>query len=77
MLQNKTLKTVFKTAVGLVLFIWVSYALYHQIRQQADLQQSINNLMLNWSQEGYSLFIIVFTLMLVNYSIEAKNGSSC
>lgn len=72
MLQNKTLKTVFKTAVGLVLFIWVSYALYHQIRQQADLQQSINNLMLNWSQEGYSLFIIVFTLMLVNYSIEAK-----
>ncbi|MBK7763423.1 MAG: flippase-like domain-containing protein [Bacteroidetes bacterium] len=72
MLQNKTLKTVFKTAVGLVLFVWVSYALYHQIRQQPNLQQSINSLLLNWSKEGYTLFTAIFLLMIANYSIEAK-----
>lgn len=70
MLQNKNLKIVFKTAFGLILFLWMAYSLYHQIRHQPNLKSTISELEHILSQNGLVGFALVLVLMIANWSIE-------
>lgn len=71
MLQNKNLKIVFKTSIGLILFLWMAYSLYHQIRHQPNLKSTVNELEHILSQNGLTGLAIVLVLMISNWSIEA------
>jgi len=71
MLQNKNFKIVIKTTIGLLLFLWMSYSIYNQIRHQPDLQTTLKELALSWDRAGIYYFILVIVLMILNWSIES------
>jgi len=71
MLQNKTLKVLFTTAFGLLLFLWMSYSLYHQVKQQPNLNEVWHSIILSLSKEGKWSLAVVILLMMLNWSIEA------
>lgn len=71
MLQNKNIKTVFKTAIGLLLFLWIAYSLFNQIKHQPNLSITIQQLLGEWSHGGVIGFGMVIFLMIINWTIEA------
>jgi hypothetical protein len=71
MLQNKNIKIVFKTLIGLLLFLWMGYSLFNQIRHQPNLKNTLTQLVESWSRQGMFYFALVIVLMAVNWLIEA------
>ena len=71
MLQNKTIKYVFITSIGLLLFFWMLYAIIHQIKHQPNLQSTWYQLQHSLSSRGFVYLTTVGLLMLVNWLIEA------
>ncbi|MEN9340374.1 MAG: hypothetical protein RIQ62_1686, partial [Bacteroidota bacterium] len=71
MLQNKTLKAIFTTAFGLLLFLWMSYSLYHQVKQQPNLNEVWHSIILSLSKQGKWSLAVIILLMMLNWSIEA------
>ena len=68
---NKNIKIFINYFFGPLLFIWLSYSIWHQVKNQPDLEQS-------WSQIRHSFnspliwnLFFVLILMIVNWSIEA------
>ena len=74
---KKNTKIFINYFLGPVLFGWVSYSIYHQVRQQPDLEKSwrITRDSLT-SKLGWNL-VAVFLLMLVNWGIEALKWKIC
>ncbi len=70
MLQNKNIKVAFKTAIGLLLFLWMAYSLYNQIKHTANLKTTIQALVHNWNEKGLLALSFVLLLMIVNWTIE-------
>ncbi len=71
MLRNKNSKVIFKTSIGLILFFWMAYALYNQIKHQPNLKSTLNEIAGTWSQTGLFYLLIVLVLMVANWTIEA------
>ncbi len=71
MVLNKNIKKIIKLTLGLILFVWLSYSLYHQIQAQKDLQSALDHLFTDWNTTKVFLLILVFVLMLANWSIES------
>lgn len=71
MLQNKNSKIVFKTSIGLLLFVWMAYSLCNQIKHQPDLNITLRQLSDNVKNEGVFLLGTVLFLMMINWLIEA------
>jgi len=70
-LKNKSIKIIFKSLVGLTLFLWMAYSLYHQVRLQPKLNSTIREIWTVWSAEKWGMLFIVLVLMFLNWSIEA------
>jgi uncharacterized membrane protein YbhN (UPF0104 family) len=71
MVGNKNIKKIIKIVLGSALFLWLSYSIYIQLKNQPDLYEVINELFTNWNSWKYSLLISVLLLMVLNWSIEA------
>lgn len=70
MLQNKNIKFFFKSAIGLILFSWMSYSIYHQIKRQPNLQSTVQDIFLNWDATKIVYISLVFVLMILNWTVE-------
>jgi hypothetical protein len=70
-LKNKNIKLIFKSVIGVCLFVWMAYSLYNQIQRQPDLKSTLYNLYTEWNTEKLALLGSVIMLMLLNWTIEA------
>jgi uncharacterized membrane protein YbhN (UPF0104 family) len=68
--QKKTIRVFINYLLGPLLFIWVSYSIYHQVRQQPGLEQSWLHIRQSFDSPMMWSFVAVILLMLANWSIE-------
>jgi len=72
MFSNKSIKIFLNYWLGPVLFIWLTVALWQQIKQQEDLPQAwLHIRAVLFSSQVWQL-VLVACLMIVNWSIEAR-----
>jgi hypothetical protein len=71
MFKNKSIKLFIKFTLGALLFSWLFYSLFIQISKQSNLKETIVDIFTTWSGFKISFLILVFILMIFNWSIEA------
>ena len=69
---NKWHKNILNYIVGPLLFIWLSYSIYQQVKQQVDVQKSWNIIVASFQDQHRWKLFAVLGLMLVNWGIEAR-----
>jgi len=68
--HNRRFKYFVNYFLGPLLFIWLSYSIFKQIRQQPGLEQSWQHIRDSFYSSRIWLLLAVMLLMLVNWSIE-------
>lgn len=68
---NKNTKTFINYFLGPVLFIWLSWSIYQQIKRQPNLEEAWKNIRDSLQSPMIWNLIAVIFLMIVNWSIEA------
>ena len=68
---NKNIKIFLNYVLGPLLFAWLSYSVFKQIKDQPNLEESWVNIKASFSDARVLNFILVFVLMFVNWSLEA------
>src|SRR4030095_12529578 len=68
---NKNIKIFLNYVLGPLLFIWLSYSVFKQIKDQPHLEESWVSIKASFSDARVLNFILVFVLMFVNWSLEA------
>jgi uncharacterized membrane protein YbhN (UPF0104 family) len=58
-------------AIGIVLFIWLSGVMYRQLLAQPHLQDTLKSFYTNWTWPSMLQIVLVFGLMVLNWSMEA------
>lgn len=72
MLKNKNIKIFLNYWLGPVLFVWLSWSIYRQVKHQPDLQASWNNIRdIAFTTEVWKL-ALAGVLVFVNWGLEAK-----
>ena len=69
---NKNIKIFFNYFFGPVLFVWLSLSIYHQVKNQPDLELSWIKIKYALNGEQSWMFWVVFLLMFLNWGIEAR-----
>ncbi len=68
---NKNIKILINYFLGPLLFIWLSYSIYDQVKHQPDLQGKWQHIRGSFSSPKILNLVAVLLLMLVNWGIEA------
>ena len=68
---NKNIKIFFSYFLGPLLFLWLCWSIYNQVRNQEDLSASWIQIKGSFSSTKVVSFIIVELLMLLNWLTEA------
>jgi len=68
---NKNIKIFLNYVLGPLLFVWLSYSVFKQIKNQPNLEESWVNIKASFTDTRVLNFILVFVLMFVNWSLEA------
>jgi hypothetical protein len=68
---NKNIKIFLNYILGPLLFLWLSYSIIKQIRQQPHLEETWSNIKAAFGDERVINLVLVFLLMFVNWSLEA------
>jgi hypothetical protein len=68
---NKNTKIFLNYVLGPLLFAWLSYSVFKQIKDQPHLEESWVSIKASFSDSRVLNFILVFVLMFVNWSLEA------
>ncbi|HMK20249.1 MAG TPA: lysylphosphatidylglycerol synthase domain-containing protein [Chitinophagaceae bacterium] len=68
---NKNIKIFLNYVLGPLLFAWLSYSVFKQIRNQPNLEESWLNIKASFTDTRVLNFVLVFVLMFVNWSLEA------
>jgi len=68
---NKNIKIFLNYVLGPLLFTWLSYSVFKQIKDQPNLEESWVNIKASFTDIRVFNFILVFVLMFVNWSLEA------
>ncbi len=68
---NKNIKIFLNYVLGPLLFAWLSYSVFKQIKNQQNLEESWMNIKASFTVTRVLNFILVFVLMFVNWSLEA------
>jgi len=68
---NKNIKIFLNYVLGPLLFAWLSYSVFKQIKDQPHLEESWVSIKASFSDSRVLNFILVFVLMFVNWSLEA------
>src|SRR5882724_5009105 len=69
---NKNIKILLNYGLGPVLFIWLSYSIYHQVLRQPHLDQAWDKLRRSFSGDASWKLYTALSLMLVNWGLEAR-----
>ncbi len=69
--RYKNIKIFLNYVLGPLLFGWLSYSVYKQIRDQPHLEESWVGIQSSFTDARVLNFILVFVLMFVNWSLEA------
>lgn len=69
--QNKIIRVFINYFLGPVLFILLSYSIYHQLQQQPDLEKSWQHIRESFNSGMVWNLVAVLVLMLANWIIEA------
>jgi hypothetical protein len=69
---DKKLKIFLNYFVGPVLFVWLSYSIYRQVQQQADVKQSWQLIRSAFQGPQLTKLVLVIILMFLNWGIEAR-----
>ncbi len=69
---SRKLKIFLNYFVGPILFIWLSFSIYHQIKQQGDVQASWQLIKVAFLGKSIWKILFVVLLMFVNWGIEAR-----
>lgn len=70
--MTKQYKNILNYIVGPVLFSWLAWSIFQKIQHQHDVQQSWSMISTSFTGENRWKFLLVVTLMLVNWGIEAR-----
>ena len=68
---NKSIKIFINYFLGPILFAWLSYSIYQQIKHQPDLENSWQMIRTSFGSAKVLLLGATFLLMIVNWGIEA------
>ena len=68
---NKNIKIFLNYVLGPLLFVWLSYSVFKQIKDQPHLEESWVSIKASFTDARVLNFILVFVLMFVNWSLEA------
>src|SRR6187431_667344 len=68
---NKNIKIFLNYVLGPLLFAWLSYSVFKQIKNQPHLEESWVSIKASFSDSRVLNFILVVVLMFVNWSLEA------
>lgn len=68
---SKNTKIILNYVFGVGLFLWLSYAIYHQLKYKNDLSASIAQLKNSVSAHWFAILAVV-VMMFVNWGIEAR-----
>jgi len=68
---NKSITIFINYFLGPLLFVWVSYSIYHQVQRQPDLERSWQAIKISFESPMIVNLAGVFLLMIVNWGIEA------
>src|SRR6185503_17023608 len=68
---NKNIKIFLNYILGPLLFAWLSYSVFKQIKDQPHLEESWLNIKASFTDTRILYFFLVFILMFVNWSLEA------
>ena len=68
---NKNIKIFLNYVLGPLLFAWLSYSVFKQIKNQPHLEESWLNIKASFTDTRVLNFILVIVLMFVNWSLEA------
>ena len=68
---NKNTKIFLNYVLGPLLFAWLSYSVFKQIKDQPHLEESWESIKASFSDSRVLNFILVFVLIFVNWSLEA------
>jgi uncharacterized membrane protein YbhN (UPF0104 family) len=71
MKPNKSIKIFFNYFLGPLMFVWVSYSIYHQVQRQPNLETSWQTIRESFGSPMIFNLVAVFLLMIVNWGIEA------
>lgn len=69
--KNKSIKNLIKAFIGMILFLWMSYSIYHQLQRQNDLQETLKSIYTEWGSTKILLSVLVLSLMPINWLVEA------
>jgi Lysylphosphatidylglycerol synthase TM region len=71
-IKNKNIKLLLNYGIGPVLFVWLSYSIYQQIKHQPHLQEALDNLHRSvLGSQSWKLYAVML-LMLANWGVEAR-----
>jgi len=68
---NKNIKIFLNYVLGPLLFVWLSYSVFKQIKDQPHLEESWVSIKASFTDARVLNFFLVFVLMFVNWSLEA------
>jgi Lysylphosphatidylglycerol synthase TM region len=68
---NKNIKIFINYFLGPLLFVWLSYSIYNQVRRQPNLEKSWQHICESFNSPMIWNLVIVMALMVVNWAIEA------
>jgi uncharacterized membrane protein YbhN (UPF0104 family) len=71
MLKNKNIKIMVKTIIGVMLFFWMAYSIFHQVSRQPNLTHTLRQMLTEWNSTKVVLMALVFVFMILNWTIEA------
>ena len=71
-IKNKNIKILLNYGLGPVLFIWLSYSIYEQIKNQPHLQDTLHNLRLSVTGTQSWKIYMVLLLVPINWGLEAR-----
>jgi len=74
---NKSIKIFINYFLGPLLFLWLSYSIYRQVRRQPDLEGSWQQIKQSFGSPLVLNLLAVFLLMIVNWGIEAYKWMLC
>lgn len=68
---NKNIKIFLNYFLGPLIFIWISWSIYNQVKSQPDLEQSWKQIRQSFSSPMIINLVAVVALMFVNWSLES------
>ncbi|HRO48062.1 lysylphosphatidylglycerol synthase domain-containing protein [Agriterribacter sp.] len=71
-IPNKSIKIFLNRVIGPALFVWLTYTIYRQIREQPDLHQSVQHMKAAvYGPEAWKCWLAIM-LVVLNWLIEAR-----